>query len=492
MSETTTSERQTLSRVLSPKQVWALALGSIIGWGCFILPGDSFLPGSGPLGTVLGMFIGALMLCSVVYIYGDMIVHAPVAGGEYAHSYLGFGPNAAFITGWTLTLGYICIIGANVSALSLFVRYMLPGVFDFGLLYEVVGWKIYTGEVLLMIFATLFFGYINYRGISIAGTFQMILAFILSLGVILFAVGAFAVETASFQNLNPLFSETRSPFASIIAIVAIAPWAFVGFDTVSQSAEEFKFSATKAKRIMLASVIWGAFLYSIVTIGVGIVIPYPEMLAMMEAEKQAGGVGWATGVACEMAYGKFGSIILGLSMLAAVCTGIMGFYVATTRLLFSMGRGAILPPWFAEIHPKYHTPYKAILFTIAIVLIVPWCGRAMLLWAVDMSSVGIGVAYLFTCLTGFKVIRHSDFKNKNTRLVIALIGAAVSVLCIFLLLFPGSPAFLSYQARIALVLWILLGVGFYFVSRRHWLSDPDKIREQILGNSKVEMLYRHG
>ena len=38
--------------------IWALALGAIIGWGCFVLPGTDFLPRAGPLGAILGLLLG--------------------------------------------------------------------------------------------------------------------------------------------------------------------------------------------------------------------------------------------------------------------------------------------------------------------------------------------------------------------------------------------------------------------------------------------------
>lgn len=53
------SEQVKLEKSLSPLQVCALALGSIVGWGCFVLPGDMFLPQAGPVGTLLGFFVGA-------------------------------------------------------------------------------------------------------------------------------------------------------------------------------------------------------------------------------------------------------------------------------------------------------------------------------------------------------------------------------------------------------------------------------------------------
>ena len=39
-----------LQKKLSPLNVWALALGSIIGWGAFVMPGNTFLPNAGPAG----------------------------------------------------------------------------------------------------------------------------------------------------------------------------------------------------------------------------------------------------------------------------------------------------------------------------------------------------------------------------------------------------------------------------------------------------------
>ena len=51
-----------LKKYLSPLNVWALSFGSIVGWGSFIMPGTTFLPIAGPLGTALGMAVGAAVM----------------------------------------------------------------------------------------------------------------------------------------------------------------------------------------------------------------------------------------------------------------------------------------------------------------------------------------------------------------------------------------------------------------------------------------------
>ena len=53
--------------------IWALALGAIIGWGCFVLPGTRFLPDAGPLGTCLAFLIGGGLLCTEALCYSILI-----------------------------------------------------------------------------------------------------------------------------------------------------------------------------------------------------------------------------------------------------------------------------------------------------------------------------------------------------------------------------------------------------------------------------------
>lgn len=489
MSQT---EQVKLEKSLSPAQVWALALGSIVGWGCFVLPGDMFLPQAGPLGTLIGFGLGAFLLCFVAVCYSYMIKYAPVAGGAFAYAYVGFGPTAAFICGWALVLGYIAIIGIDIAALALIFRFLFPGVFEFGSLYTIAGWDVYTGEVLLMTGATLLFGWLNYRGVSFAGKLQVVLAFLLTVGIISLFAGTASQETAHLSNLTPLFSEHRSTVACVLLILAISPFLFVGFDTVPQAAEEFSFEPSRARNIMIIAIICGVILYSLVTLSVGIVIPYPEMLARMDALRASGGTAWATGEAATIAFGKFGAIVLACAVMGAVCTGINGFYIATSRLLLSMARGRILPAWFGDIHPKYRSPYKAILFTIAIVLLTPFAGRSVVVWIVDMSSVGTGIGYLFTCLAARRVLLGSTgVSDKATRLFCCYVGTLTAVMCIVLLLVPGSPAHISAASQWCLVVWVAMGFFFYFSNKSEWVKLPEvELRTNVLGSADIPVFFK--
>lgn len=473
-------------------QVCALALGSIVGWGCFVLPGDTFLPQAGPLGTLIGFAIGACLISFVAVCLSYMIKYAPVAGGAFAYSYIGYGPTAAFICGWALVIGYIAIVAIDIAALSVIFRFLFPGIFEFGELYTIAGWKVYAGEVLLMTVGTLAFGYINYRGIGFAGKLQLVLAFMLTIGIVALFGGVTALDTAHISNLTPAFSEKRSMIACVLLVFAISPFLFVGFDTVPQAAEEFAFDPARARNIMLIAIFCGVILYAMVMLSVGLAIPYPDMLALLDAQRTSGGAAWGTGEAAILAFGKFGSVVLSCAVFGAVCTGINGFYIATSRLLLAMARSRILPSWFGDIHPKYHTPYKAILFTIVVVLLTPFAGRSAISWTVDMSSVGTGIGYLFTCLVARRVIKGSaNVPNRTWRLFCCAVGTIAALLCIALLLIPGSPALIGTAPMICLGIWVVLGFAFYATSKSVWECLPEEeIRANVLGRKDIAVFFK--
>ena len=114
-----------LERKLNPLNVWSLALGSIIGWGAFVMPGTTFLPKAETLGTAIGLSIGALIMITIALNYGYMIQKYPVAGGEYTFTKNSFGRRHAYICGWFLGLSYLSIVPLNATALGLVIRKLL-------------------------------------------------------------------------------------------------------------------------------------------------------------------------------------------------------------------------------------------------------------------------------------------------------------------------------------------------------------------------------
>ncbi len=479
-------ERVELSRTLKPQWVWAIALGSAIGWGAFVLPAG-WMTTAGPLGAALGLSVGGLLMIVIAVSYGFMIRNFPVSGGEFTYAYLGFGRDQAYVCGWFLTLGYISIVALNASALALLGKFVLPGIAQQGLMYNIAGWEVYFGEVLIASIALIVFAWMNIRGATFSGRTQFVFVIVMIAGIVLITFGAFLHPSASLSNVRPLFNPEVPAWSAVLAIVAIAPWAYVGFDNVPQAAEEFNFSATKAFGLIVFALIAAALLYSAMIFATAVPMPWQELVGTQPV--------WGTGDAIEGLYGGVGIFVLAIALCMGIFTGINGFYVSSSRLLFAMGRARILPDTFARLHPKYNTPYVGILFACLVCLIAPWFGREVLLWIVDMSALGVTIAYFYACFVAFKLFRWSADDSGRTlagdsqgvqsvvspvRKTLSLLGVLSAVSFFGLLVVPGSPAFLGTPSWIALLVWILIGAIFYLSRVKQYRQIPKETMDHLI------------
>ena len=103
---------------------------------------------------------------------------------------------------------------------------------------------------------------------------------------------------------------------------------------------------------------------------------------------------------------------------------------------------------------------------MAISLTAPWFGREVLGWIVDMSSIGAAIGYGYTCLATLRTLKTNPQDRKPLLKVLAIVGALFSLLFVLLLLLPGMPSYLAPESRICLVIWSILGIVFYFWSKK--------------------------
>ena len=263
------TENKKLQRQLSPMHVWALAFGCIIGWGSFVNPGKKFLPNSGVAGTAIAMALGALVMIIIAFSYAYMIPKCPKAGGEFAFTKQCFGENMAFVCGWFLVAAYLTNVPMNSTAIGLIVDGIdgAADILKFGFHYSVAGFKIYFGEMMFATAILILFAVLNMFGVKKAGIVQTVLSGLLVTSVLVLAISALISSKAQGINFEPIWgfdknaaiasgattqnigkfanSGTLGVISAVLATFAIAPWAYVGFDTIPQAAEEFNFSYKK-------------------------------------------------------------------------------------------------------------------------------------------------------------------------------------------------------------------------------------------------------
>jgi len=173
-------------------------------------------------------------------------------------------------------------------------------------------------------------------------------------------------------------------------------------------------------------------------------------------------------VAATELLGNFGKVLVGLGVSCAVLSGIMGFYLASSRLMYSMSRDGYLPKWFGVIDTRYGTPKNAMLFCILISLSGPILGREALGWFVDMSAIGASIGFFFTSAATLVTTRR-DGDGTAFLKAMATAGAVFSVIFMILQLIPIpglNGVHFGNESYIMLVAWIAIGLAFYATQRK--------------------------
>ena len=476
-------ENKGLRRQLSPLHVWAIAFGCIIGWGSFVNPGKKFLPNSGVAGTAIAMALGAIVMIIIACSYAYMVPKYPKAGGEFTFTKACFGKNMAFVCGWFLIAAYLTNVPMNSTAIGLIVDGIDGGVdiLKFGFHYSLAGFEIYLGEMLFAMAILILFAILNMFGVKKAGIIQTILSGLLVTSVLVLAISALISSKAQGIHMAPIWGfdknaaiaagattegigafankGTAGVLSAILATFAIAPWAYVGFDTIPQAAEEFNFSYKKVISIMVAAIVFGCFVYTANnTVSAMALENWPERVMAGE---------WVLLIAAEEMLGVFGKILIGVAVSSAVLSGIMGFYLASSRLMYSMAKDGYLPRIFTKVDAKYATPRNAIIFCMLISLSGPILGREALGWFVDMSAIGASMGFFFTSASALRSMKKDRDGSPAIRWM-ALIGAAFSVIFMVLQLIPIpglSGVHFGKESYWMLLIWLLLGAVFYFITK---------------------------
>ncbi len=453
-------------RVLGRWDVLAVAFGAMIGFGWVVLTGG-FLDDAGTGGAVLAFVIGTVVMALVGLTYAELVSAMPRAGGEHNYVLRGLGSRAAFVTSWSLVLGYISVVAFEAVALPQTLLYLAPDMLV-GQLWTVAGYDVYASWAAVGIAGAVLITAVNYVGIRPAAVFQSIaVLFLLGIGVLL-VLGS--VVGGEAENLRPLFSGGA---AGVIGVLVAVPFLFVGFDVVPQSAEEIKLPFAMIGRLVVVSVVAAGAWYMLVMLTVGSSLPRQ---ALAESELSV-----ADGMTALWGSQVFGNLLV-LGGLAGILTSWNGFMLGASRLIYAMATSGMLPRWFGRVHPRYRTPTSAILFVGGLSVLSPLFGRQMLVWVVDAGGLSIVVAFFMVAAT-FLALRRREpdmerpFTVSNGLVVGGL--AAVSSLGLAVLFLPGMPAALIWPSE-----WLILGawwlVGIALLLRLPRVAPSRDAEEELV------------
>ncbi len=473
------NDNSKLRRYLSPVGAWALAFGCSVGWGSFVMPATTFLPMAGPVGTAVGMAVGGLVMLLIGINYFYMMERYPDCGGTYAYTKNTIGYDHGFISTWFLMLVYIDIVWANVTALPIIFRNLFGSLFQVGFYYTVAGFRVYFGEVLLSLTALFIAGAVCIFGGRFSEIVQVLMAVLLLGGVVLCAVFIFFSSGVTVSNLRPYYADDSNHIGQIMKIVILAPWAYVGFESISHSVEEFKFDIKKSFYVIIFALISVMIAYSLLTFIASSALPsgYNNWKSYIhELDNFSGITGLPTFNAVNTYMGKTGVVILGIAAVCGIMTGLVGNLIAASRLVYSMAKDNMIGDKFTAINSR-GVPARVFIIILLISIPIPLFGRTAIGWIVDVNTIGATVAYTYSSWTAFKAARKENYLPVK---ITGIIGFLISVGFTFYFLVPSvwSVSRLATESYLILIIWSMLGFwAFRLVHKR------DKLRR--FGRSTV-------
>ena len=449
-----TEPTATFAKTLARREVLTLSFGAMIGWSWVLLTGE-WLMRAGSLGTTIAFVIGGIAVILISLTYAELAAAMPKAGGEHVYTHRALGYGASFVASWAIVMAYINVCVFESAALPTALAYVFPDLAQ-GYLWTIAGADVHITMIAVGVIASIIMAGINFVGIRFAAFVQTLMTFLIMLVGLSFISGAALFEFSGTSA--PLFTKGA---VGILGVLVMVPALMVGFDVIPQSAEEIDLPPALIGKLLVFSVSLAAAWYIAVSLAVGSSLNTDEIANSGAATADAMANVWDSQM--------MGNLMI-LAGVGGILTSWNAFIIGGSRVLYALAETGMIPKVFARVHPKYKTPYVAILFIGLLSCISPFFGRTILVWLVDAGSFMVVIAYGMVAFAFLK-LRYSEpemprpFRVAQGKFVgvLALI-LSVGLGCLYL---PGSPAALIWPYEWLMVLGgAVLGAAFYFNSLR--------------------------
>jgi APA family basic amino acid/polyamine antiporter len=453
---------ESLSRVHGVGALFSAAYGNV---------GSSIYYALGVTAAVaLGLTPVAFALTGVIFMftaatYAEATVMFPEAGGSSSFARHAFNELVSFIAAWGQMLNYVITVA--ISA------YFVPH-------YLAVFWRpLHHGPGDIIFGAALIAGLalLNIRGSQESAKLNLVLAIAdLATQLVLVAIGIVLVLSPEVlvDNVHLGVAPSWSDFALGIAVGMIA---YTGIETISNMAEEARDTVRTIPRSVGFTVV--------AVLGLYLLIPVVALSAMPVTLDAAGH--YTTELGREFANDPILGIVENLG-LGAGLTEALRFYVGilaavilliatnagligVSRLTYSMGQHRQLPEGLRQVHPRYRTPYIAIMIFAAVAMATLIPGQTDFL--ATMYSFGAMLSFTIAHVSVIQLRRSLSEQERpwRPRLNVRAFGFLVPLTAVlgglgtfsaWIVVMALNPRTLAVGAG-----WMALGILVYVLYRRH-------------------------
>jgi len=433
-------ENAKLKATLNTWQLWGIAVGLVISGEYF---GWSYgWASAGTLGFLLTTILVATMYAAFIFSFTELTTAIPSAGGPFAYAQRAFGNTGGYIAAAATLVEFVFAPPAIALAIGAYLHVQFPGL----------------APKNAAVFAYLVFMAINIIGVRIAASFEFIVTLLAIIELLVFmAVVAPGFRWSNFlaggwAGQNHFSADTM---AGMFAAVPFAIWFFLAIEGVAMAAEEVKRPSHSIPIAYIGGIV------TLLLLAVGVMIfagsvgdwrllanindPLPQAMKMIVGARS----GWLHML-----------VWLGLFGLVASLHGIIFGY---SRQIFALARAGYLPSLLGKVHPRFDTPYIAILaggvVGIAAIYSDSWIsigGQPLTANIVTMSVLGALVMYVVSMLALFKLRKTEPDLHRPFRARLYPFAPIWTLFCAGICI-----ASLVYYNRLIATLFVaLLAVGY--------------------------------
>ncbi|MFD0764397.1 amino acid permease [Mucilaginibacter lutimaris] len=463
---------ETLPRTLGVWSLIALGIGAVIGSGLFVSTATAIADDAGASVT-LAFVIAALGCALSGFCYAELASAIPISGSAYTYTYATMGELLAWIIGWDLILEYA--VGAATVAISWsqYLNNLLVNIL------QVSPIRFAWSHSPFQVSASGEHGILNLPALIIIILMSLLLikgtresAWVNGLIVIIKVAIVLLIIFTGWSFIDPVnhnpyippqstyvdeqgFSHPFGGIGGILAAAGTVFFAFIGFDAVSTTAQE----TIDPKRNMPVGILGTLAFCTVLYILFGHVLSGLASVEDFRNEGREASVAFAIHQAMP-GYDWLAQLVT-VALLAGFSSVILAMLLGQSRVFYAMGQDGLLPSMFAQLHPKFKTPYKANLVIMLLVglfaALVP--GNVV----GHMSSIGTLFAFILVNLSVVILRKKEPNLERQFRApwvpLVPLLGIA----------FCGAMIYgLGWANWLRLLAWLILGLIVYFCySKKH-------------------------
>ncbi len=359
-----------LRKEITVRYAVALYMSSVLGSGILVLPGLAAQI-AGPA-SLIAWTILSLASYPLAFTFASLSARKPESGGVYSFAKESFGSRLANGVSWLFIMWFVTGAPAVSIIAASYLAYALP----------------LTREMIYLVAAFMILGafLVNYQGIRISGRVQMIVITAIT-GLLIVAVAA-SIPFIRTDNFTPF---APNGFIPIGVAAALIFWSYLGYENVSNIAEEFKNPERDFHRSILYSVVLVSLLYlsrAIATVGTDAytsgksVAPFAAILS-----NSIGG------------YAALGTAILAVVIIFSTMNA---YSAGMSRVVYASARDGGVPRWFGKLNARTGVPHRSLIllqgtglislvfyyilnFDLTTILLIP-SGAAILVYIIGSGS----------------------------------------------------------------------------------------------------------